>query len=482
MSEEKRTMFREKALERLSSPERLDTLMRVVAPKDWIPLGGLAFFAMLAVFWSIFSKIPITVAGKGIVINPRRVSQFQSPISGQLQSLEVKNGQCVRKDDILGIIDPAPIRQQLQQQRDKLAQLRQQFAKTSLVRQQRTELETEAITAERKSLKQRLENLLSLSPQINKEGLNSISQQRQSLEERLRDAKELTPILQQRLTKQRRLQRQGAISQERVLQVEQDYRKTRQNVSEIQAQLQQLQLQKTQLQQKYQENLNNITQIKAELEKLNIQSKRLEQDNLEASNTEKNKIQEALQNIARLRKEVADNSMIKSPHAGCILEITATVGQYLQPGTRLGTLQISKEVNDSKSVAYFAVADGKKIKPRMRILITPDTVKRTRFGGIVGEVVEVSPFPVTYEGATSVVGNPEVVNTIMGKEGGKIEVVAKLKLDSDTFSGYKWSSSQGPNLEISSGTTVTVRVTVEERSPISFVLPILREWSGVENL
>ncbi|MEM1394685.1 MAG: NHLP bacteriocin system secretion protein [Cyanobacteria bacterium P01_H01_bin.150] len=482
MSEEKRTIFREKALERLSSPERLDTLMKVVAPRDWLPLGGLALFAMLAVFWSIFGKIPITVAGKGIVINPRRVSQFQSAISGQLQSLKVKNGQCVRKDDILGIIDPAPIRQQLQQQRDKLAQLRQQFAKTSLVRQQRTELETEAITAERKSLKQRLENLLLLSPQINKEGLNSISQQRQSLEERLRDAKELTPILQQRLTKQRRLQRQGAISQERVLQVEQDYRKTRQNISQIQAQLQQLQLQKTQLQQKYQENLNNITQIKAELEKLNIQSKRLEQDNLEANNTEKNQIQEALQNIARLRKEVADNSMIKSHHAGCILEITATVGQYLQPGNRLGTLQISKEVNDSKSVAYFAVADGKKIKPRMRILITPDTVKRSRFGGIVGEVVEVSPFPVTYEGATSVIGNPEVVNTIMGKEGGKIEVVAKLKLDSDTFSGYKWSSSQGPNLEISSGTTATVRVTVEERSPISFVLPILREWSGVENL
>lgn len=480
MSEEKHTVFREKALERLSSPERLDTLMRVVSPQDWLPLGGLALFGVLAVLWSILGNIPITVTGKGIIINPRQVVQFQSPISGQLRSLKVKNGQCVKKNDILGIIDPADKRQQLQQQRDKLAQLKQQFAQTNLVRQQRTQLEIEAITAERNSLKQRLGNLLSLSPQINQQALNSIFQQRQSLEERLKDAKELTPILQQRLAKQRRLQRQGAISEERVLQVEQDYRKTRQNISEIQAQLQQLQLQKTQLKQKYQGNLNKITQIKAELEKLNTQNKRLEQDNLEANNTEKNQIQEALQNIARLRKEVADNSIIKSPHAGCIVEITTTVGQYLKPGIRLGALQISKEVNDSKSVAYFSVADGKKIKPRMRILITPDTVKRTRFGGIVGEIIEVSPFPITYEGATSVVGNPEVVKKIMSQEGGQIETIAKLKLDSDTFSGYKWSSSQGPSLEISSGTTATVRVTVEERSPISFVLPVLREWSGVE--
>ncbi|MCJ8279057.1 MAG: NHLP bacteriocin system secretion protein, partial [Rivularia sp. ALOHA_DT_140] len=63
----------------------------------------------------------------------------------------------------------------------------------------------------------------------------------------------------------------------------------------------------------------------------------------------------------------------------------------------------------------------------------------------------------------------------------KIEAIAKLEIDSKTLSGYKWSSSQGPRLEVSPGTTTTVRVTVEERAPITFVLPILREWSGIEN-
>ncbi len=40
-----------------------------------------------------------------------------------------------------------------------------------------------------------------------------------------------------------------------------------------------------------------------------------------------------------------------------------------------------------------------------------------------------SEFPVTREGANFVVGNPEIVQTIMGEEGGKIEVMARLQPD-----------------------------------------------------
>ncbi|MEL6462986.1 MAG: NHLP bacteriocin system secretion protein [Cyanobacteria bacterium J06621_15] len=479
MSEKKRTIFRQQALNNLSSPEKLDKLMQVVTPKDWLPLAGLAIFSILGIVWSVKGTIPITVNGKGVLINPRQVVQFQSPISGQLQSLNIKNGQCVKKDDILAIINPSDLKQQLQQQRDKLFQLKQQARKTTLLRQQRTQLETEAIATERTSLKQRLQDTQNLNPRMKDEALNSISQQRISLKQRLQDAKELTPVLQQRFKKQQKLQKKGAISQERVLQAEQEYRQARQNISEIEVQLQKLQVQKTELQQKYQQSLNDITQTKAELERLSTRSKQLEQNNLEASNIEKNQIIEVQQAIARLEKQVADNSSIKSPHTGCIVETTASVGQYLNPGSSLGTLQIgAKTSHNMMNVTYFAVENGKKIQPGMKVFITPDTVKRTRYGGIIGKITEVSPLPVTSQGATSVVGNPEVVQKLMG-QGGKIEAIAKLEIDSKTLSGYKWSSSQGPKLAISPGTTTTVRVTVEERAPITFVLPILKEWSGI---
>ncbi len=86
----------------------------------------------------------------------------------------------------------------------------------------------------------------------------------------------------------------------------------------------------------------------------------------------------------------------------------------------------------------------------------------------------------TREAAASIVGNPEVVTGLMGeKQEAVIQVFADLQPDSTTFSGYKWSSSDGPQLKISSGTTTSVRVKVEERSPITFVLPILRDVSGI---
>ncbi|MDJ0680074.1 MAG: NHLP bacteriocin system secretion protein [Xenococcaceae cyanobacterium MO_167.B52] len=479
MSKEKNSIFRSSALDRLSSPEQLDQLMQVVSPKDWLPLAGLAIFGSLGLFWSIFGSIPITVTAKGILINPRGVLQFQSPISGQLQSLNIRTGQCVQKDEILAIIDPSAKKQELQQQRDKLAQVKGQIQNTTSLREQATNLETKAIIAERNSLKQKLQDTQQLTPRIKEEQLKSVFQQRLSLQQQLKDAEELTPVLQKRLAKQRELQKQGAISEERVLQAEQEYRQTRQNISELQAQLQQLQVQETELQQKYLENLNSITTIQAELENLYTRSKQLEQNNLEATNKEKNQIQELEQAIARLEKEVADNSIIRSPHNGCIVEITVTVGQYVNPGVRLGTLKIAESNSDLMSVNYFEVADGKKIQPGMKVLITPDTVKRSRYGGIIGKIREVSPFSVTSDTATSVVGNPELVEKIISQQGGQVEVLAQLISDSNTFSGYKWSSSDGPELKISPGTTTTVRVIVEERSPITFVLPILREWSGI---
>ena len=38
---------------------------------------------------------------------------------------------------------------------------------------------------------------------------------------------------------------------------------------------------------------------------------------------------------------------------------------------------------------------------------------------------------------------------------------------------------KGPNLNLSSGTTTSISVIVEERAPISYVIPLLRNMSGI---
>lgn len=462
---------------------------------------------------------------------------IQSPVEGQLKQLEVQPGDCVEKDEVIATIDPFEIRQKLQLEREKLAQLQGQEQQADTLQNQRTDLEITAIQQEQASKRQRLQDALKLSPvlkdreieaieqektavqqqlteaqaltpTLRDKELKAIAEQKISIEQQLTDAQAIAPVLKERSEKRRSLAEQGAISTDQILEAEQQYKQNLQNISKLKAELQQLETQKTEVeqkyldnlqvisdrqarlreldvketetQQKYQENLSTISQLKAELQQLDTQVKILEQQNLEASAGRKNPIQEVKHNIAQFEKQLEFNQQIKSPYNGCILELTADNSSVLNPGDLLGSIKIDDVSDNITSIAYFPVGDGKKIQSGMKIYITPDTVRRERFGGIVGTVTQVSPFPITKEGASSLVGNAEVVEEIVSQVGSVIAVQAQLELDPSTPSGYKWSSSTGPkNLEVSSGTTTIARVTVEKQAPIALILPILREWSGI---
>jgi HlyD family secretion protein len=69
--------------------------------------------------------------------------------------------------------------------------------------------------------------------------------------------------------------------------------------------------------------------------------------------------------------------------------------------------------------------------------------------------------------------------TALVSQGPVIEVVANLVRNTSTFSGYQWSSSAGPALRMTAGTTMTGRVVVEQRAPITYILPFLRDVSGL---
>ena len=68
------SIFRQESLERLSSPEQLDQLMQIVHSRSWLSLAALASLVGLALAWSIFGRIPIMIAGKGILVQPTRSS------------------------------------------------------------------------------------------------------------------------------------------------------------------------------------------------------------------------------------------------------------------------------------------------------------------------------------------------------------------------------------------------------------------------
>jgi HlyD family secretion protein len=179
--------------------------------------------------------------------------------------------------------------------------------------------------------------------------------------------------------------------------------------------------------------------------------------------------------LTEMEEKLGSTTELKSPYAGRVLEVTASSGSLVAPGQRLLTLE--PLTGSLESVLYIPAGEGKKVRPGMSVRIAPSTVKPEEYGYLLGTVKTVSEFPVTPEGLRQVLRNDKLAEELMGKSA-PIEVVAALKVDPKTPSGFKWSSSQGPPTQVYSGTLSKGTVVVEDKRPISYVLPIVKKSLG----
>jgi HlyD family secretion protein len=437
MASRNTTLYRAKALERFASPDNLERLVPAVQRRDWMPVLVTGVLFALGLFWAFAGSVPTVVAGRGVLLKPRRVVRVQALGGGRLVALSIRAGELVEKGQIIGQLDQSEIRKRIAEDRATVATLGTQDRVKNVSDQQRLQMQTQQDAAERSSL----------------------AVQRSTLEASLANAQALVGPLAEHRSAVHEMVKQGLLGRaaHEVSDAEFAYRDNDIRIAEYQSKL---------------------SQIDSQLKQIETRQAQLSRETLEVSTARRNQIGEITKNIAINEVQLRQNGDIRSEFGGRVLEVLATPGQVLGPGAAVLSLQIEDPDTTLTSISYFPIADGKKIQPGMRIQVTPDTVERQRFGGILGTVTKVSPLPVTREGALSVVGNADIVQTLMSG-GAYIEVTARLETDPTTFSGYRWSSSRGPNLKMSSGLTHLSRVTVEGRAPITYLLPILRESSGI---
>ncbi|MEH2165188.1 MAG: NHLP bacteriocin system secretion protein [Nostoc sp.] len=534
MPNKARKLFREEALERLNSPEQLDRLMQVTSRQAWVPLVSMGLVVAVAGIWSVVGRIPLSVTGFGVLIRPRNVVQFQALGGGQLLTLNIKPGDVVRQDQVLATIDQSSVRQQLQQENAKFIQIKEQNQDTDRLQKQQIALQQRTLEQQQKDLEESLRRE-SVAPMLHSETLRALEQKRQSVEQSLSREKvepvlykqtlaalaekrksllersskisSLLQTLQQRVENRRNLFQQKVISQDVLLQAQQDLLNQETQLGDIQTQLKDLDVQKTSSEREYLQNLNRIDDIKNNIQEIKVQKtnadreylqnlnkiddiktkikdieaqkNKLVQQDLEKSIGTLNQIQEVRSKIARLKLQLTQSGQIISKYNGRVLSVGVLPGQIVSAGTRIGTIEAEDPNTKLSSLVYFADKDGKLLKPGMTVQVTPSVVKRDRFGGIVGVVTNVSPFPVTTQDIEAQVGNEDLARSLANSNAARVQVQIQLQEDPHTTSGYKWSSSNGPALKISSGTTTQVRVKVGEVAPISYIIPIFRSWTGI---
>ncbi|MCR5102280.1 MAG: hypothetical protein K6B41_13060 [Butyrivibrio sp.] len=57
-----KNIFREKSIERVSSPEQLDDYIRVISPGIWMVICAILLLLIAILAWAVFGTIPVKTA------------------------------------------------------------------------------------------------------------------------------------------------------------------------------------------------------------------------------------------------------------------------------------------------------------------------------------------------------------------------------------------------------------------------------------
>lgn len=97
----KKDIFTAEGLERLRSPEKLDTLLQVTQPVSWMGLAALALMVLSVFLWSIFGYMSTNVIGSGMIVDTGGVVRVAHDSPGMVTEILVEPGTRVRKGDVV---------------------------------------------------------------------------------------------------------------------------------------------------------------------------------------------------------------------------------------------------------------------------------------------------------------------------------------------------------------------------------------------
>ena len=310
----------------MSSPERLDQLIQIVTPNDWLLLGTLLAMMFFVVAWCIWGKLPTTVTGQGVIVRPHKIIEIQSPAAGRLVNFSLQVGTWCAKVMSWVLIDQAEIR-------------KSNFRKTIIGWQnsQSQDREKSALQAEQLRLQKR-----DVESQ-KKDLLMQIANR----EESIKNAQLLESVLRKRRESLREAVAEGLEPKilGELLQAEREYYDNQALTSSLQTQR---------------------SEIESQIKQLDTKEMDLERTLLEASTGRKNQILELRKNVALYEIQIDRDTKIVCGHFGRIVEIAANLGQIVNSGARLASVEVQDSTGRLVSVSYFPVRDGKRIKPGMR--------------------------------------------------------------------------------------------------------------------
>jgi HlyD family secretion protein len=184
-----------------------------------------------------------------------------------------------------------------------------------------------------------------------------------------------------------------------------------------------------------------IAELKEESYKHSADTRELLQKKLEAD--------QLSSEVELLKSQLADQGKLKSRISGRVVEVTASVGDFLSPGSPVILVQPDADENQLTFVVFISSDQVKPVKKGMRTELELSAFPPTKYGKLVAEVVSVSPMPMSSSGLMKELRNDQLVNQIT-QNGSPFMVKVDILRDAKTGE-FLWSSSSTSKRELQVG-------------------------------
>ncbi len=417
---DKNKIFRQAALDRISSPEQLDRMVAVTDGRGWLLLATLGMLMVALIAWAWYGAIPTQVQAQGILINrDSQVADAMTPASGVLSDITVELNSQIKKGDVVANIRQPMIEQRLTSTRELVAE-----------RSQELEVLEQSYNRERQL---KVENF--------KERKAALRQSITAGKERLENFESRLVLMEQSASK-------GFIPQVQLEEARTEAATVRQEIAD---------------------SRNDILGLDAnELDLITRQDESLR------------KVQQSLAGAQRsqreMKRQLEQETTVIAPIDGRVTEIKLSEGHVVTQGQAV--LSIEGAGEGLEALLFISTAHGKKVVPDMDVRIAPAAFRKEEYGALIGKASWISDFPVSREGLEAKLQNPALVESYFS-EGAPYEVRVDLVKDEQTPSGYRWTSGKGPQGKISSGSTVQAQIVIKEQRPAEMVIPLLKHTVGM---
>ncbi|MBO7048343.1 MAG: NHLP bacteriocin system secretion protein [Spirochaetia bacterium] len=404
--------------EHVSSPEQLDQTITVINHHGWVSLVALGVLLVAAIIWGIFGRIPEKVNGAGLLINSSDLMSVTYSYGGTIKNVFLESGMEVQKGQIIARIEREDLLESIQVANLKLEILQQTYDTSTPLITRQADMTDEMLAKSEKDFQTQIVN---------------VSNQLDTAKRKEKTMKELFD--------------DGLIT-------EMEYLETRKEVLSMEMQKQSAE------QQLLNAGVNRVkTSSDLKQEKMNLQ----------------HQIDEAKKQLEIAQRNYQIATKIISPVAGKIYEVSVARGSYVAPGSTVAIVEPYLTDGETlRAVMYFPVKDGKRVKRGMNIAVIPTTTKQEEYGFIQGIVTSVSDFPVSPQYLQTVMQNPVLAQSFTA-ESSPIEVRISMVPDPTTETGFKWSSSRGPNDTLTPGISTTGFVIVRSQRPIEMIVPLIKK-------